>query len=72
VSNTITGGVYGDDDKPTAPFTWTTLFPTRGYILAGQGSDTVVYRSTSDTGFNVVQCTDAYGVVGTIVITMEE
>ncbi|MDP6490853.1 MAG: hypothetical protein QGH42_05420 [Kiritimatiellia bacterium] len=61
-------------DGPTAPFTWSVVFPTRGYILAGQGSDTVVYRTTSEgeTGFNVVQCTDAYGVTGTIVIQLGE
>ncbi len=61
-------------DGPTAPFTWSVLFPTRGYILAGQGSDTCVFRTTdeNETGFNVVQCTDAYGVVGTIVVQIGE
>jgi len=61
-------------DGPTAPFTWSVVFPTRGYILAGQGSDTVVFRTTSEaeSGFNVVQCTDAYGVVGTIVVQIGE
>jgi hypothetical protein len=61
-------------DGPTAPFTWSVLFPTRGYILAGQGSDTAVFRTQGEnqTGFNVVQCTDAYGVTGTIVIQIGE
>ncbi|MBL7078018.1 MAG: hypothetical protein ISS31_11175 [Kiritimatiellae bacterium] len=61
-------------DGPTAPFTWSVVFPTRGYILAGQGSDTAVFRTTSEdeTGFNVVQCTDAYGVMGTIVVQIGE
>ena len=59
-------------DGPTAPFTWSVLFPTRGYIQAGQGSDTVVFRANALSGYNVVQCTDAYGVVGTIVVQIGE
>ena len=68
----VNGSIGGDG--PTAPFTWTTLFPTRGYIQAGQGTDTVVYRTTSETetGYNVVQCTDFYGVTGTIVVEIGE
>jgi hypothetical protein len=64
------GGAIGGDG-PTAPFTWSVLFPTRGYIQAGQGSDTVVFRAMTPSGYNVVQCTDAYGVVGTIVVTQD-
>lgn len=61
-------------EGPTAPFTWSVVYPTRGYILAGQGSDTIVFRKTSanETGFNVIQCTDAYGVTGTIVVQIGE
>ncbi len=68
----VNGSIGGDG--PTAPFTWTTLFPTRGYIQAGQGTDTAVYRTTSETetGYNVVQCTDFYGVTGTIVVRIGE
>ncbi|MBT7068267.1 MAG: hypothetical protein HN919_18365, partial [Verrucomicrobia bacterium] len=57
----------GGDDDGTAPFTWTTLYPGEGVIIAGQGSDTVIYRSNR-AGMNVVQCTDAFGVVGSVIV----
>ncbi len=74
VSATIRVSSAIGGDGPTAPFTWSVVFPTRGYILAGQGSDTAVFRTTSEdeTGFNVVQCTDAYGVMGSIVVQIGE
>ncbi|NQU39754.1 MAG: hypothetical protein HQ523_07360 [Lentisphaerae bacterium] len=59
-----------DGEDATAPFTWVTLYPDVGIIIAGQGSDTVVYRS-SKGGVNVVQCTDAYGVTGSVVVEQE-
>jgi hypothetical protein len=65
--STITITRDGGDDDGTAPFTWTTLYPGAGVIIAGQGSDTVIYQS-SRAGMNVVQCTDAYGVTGSVIV----
>ncbi|MBT7065138.1 MAG: hypothetical protein HN919_02460 [Verrucomicrobia bacterium] len=65
--STITITRDGGDDDGTAPFTWTTLYPGEGVIIAGQGSDTVIYRSNR-AGMNVVQCTDAFGVIGSVIV----
>lgn len=66
--------VQTDDDAGTpdgtAPYTWNVLYPAAGAIIAGQGTDTVVYRSNG-VGVNVVQCTDALGVTGSIIVEQE-
>jgi hypothetical protein len=67
---TITVTRDGGEDDGTAPFTWATLNPAIGTIIAGQGSDTAVY-SSSARGFNVVQCTDAFGVIGFIAVEQQ-
>jgi hypothetical protein len=63
----------GDDGTGgTAPFTWTVLYPQFGSIVSGQGSDTAVYISNGqrDT-VNVITCTDAYGVSGSVIVEVD-
>lgn len=66
--STITVTRDGTTEDGTAPFTWTTLYPENGIIISGQGSDTAIYRSNAGQSVNVVQCTDANGVTGSVAI----
>ncbi len=64
-SDTVTITATGTDAQ--SPFTWT-VESGNGSFIGGQGTATVVYKTT-DLAVSVVKCTDANGASGTISIT---